>query len=447
MFRHVHIAASHSRSRQASWHRATRTSVGAMKGLAAIILWCLAFATATADAQQVQYILATVNNDVISAQDLEERLRLFLATAQVPDTPEIRRRLRPQVLRGLIDEKLKVQEARRLNIKLTSQDIDRALSQVAQRNNISEDGIEAFLAAQNISPGTLLAKIRAELIWSKLVTLRFAPTIDISDDEVDEVIARLNANKGKPEHRISEIFLAVSNPDEDEEVRRNAERLADEARRGAPFEVIAKQFSQAAAAERGGEVGWIQPGQSAAEIEAALRAMPVGGISKPIRAEGGYFIIKLHDRRRILVDEPYDARVSLKQILLPLAANADPNEANRQRQLATTIASTVQGCSEFEAITKELDPAGSGDLGTVRIGDLPPQLRDAVAKLEIGRPSAPIERQSGIHVLMVCERSGSRSGIPGREEVQSDLLRQRLDLMARRYLRDLSRDAMIELRQ
>ena len=416
-----------------------------MRRLAAIVLWCLAFATATADAQQVQHILATVNNDVISAQDLEQRLKLFLTSAQVSDTPEIRRRLRPQVLRGLIDEKLKVQEARRLNIKLTSQDIDRALSQVAQRNNISEDGIEAFLAAQNISPGTLLAKIRAELIWSKLVTLRFAPTIDISDDEVDEVIARLNANKGKPEHRISEIFLAVSNPDEDEEVRRNAERLADEARRGAPFEVIAKQFSQAAAAERGGEVGWIQPGQSAAEIEAALRAMPVGGISKPIRAEGGYFIIKLHDRRRILVDEPYDSRVSLIQILLPL--DADPNEASRQRQLATTIASTVQGCSAFEAIAKQLDPAGSGDLGTVRIGELPPQLRDAVAKLEIGRPTAPIERQSGIHVLMVCERSGSRSGIPGREEVQSDLLRQRLDLMARRYLRDLSRDAMIELRQ
>ena len=448
MLGHAYLAPNGTPSRQGSGYRDMRMSLGGMKRPAVMMLSCLAFAAAAAGAgaQQVQYISAIVNDEVISAHDIEERLRLVLASAQVPDTPEIRRRLRDQVLRGLVDEMLQVQEAKRLNIRLTSQEIDRAITRVAKGNKTTADGLAAFLAARNIGLGTLLTRLRAELIWTKLLALRFAGTIQVGDDEVDEVIARLNANKGKPEYRISEIFLAVNTPDEEEEVRRNAVRLADEARRGAPFEAIAEQFSQAATAALGGEVGWLQPGQLGAEMEAALQTMSAGDISNPIRAQGGYFVIKLHDRRKILVDAPHDATVSLKQILIPLEKGASPEEVNRRRQLAAAIASAVRGCADFDAIARERNTPGSGDQGMIRIGDLAPKIRDAVAPLEIGQPSAPIERPSDILVLMVCERSGAKTSIPSRDEIRDNLMQQQLTLMARRYLRDLRRDAVIELR-
>ncbi len=417
---------------------------------ALLILSSLAIAAAAAPApagaQQVQRIVAIVNDEIISAQDLEERLVMALASAQVPDTPDNRRRLRAQVLNGLVDEMLQVQEARRLNIRLTGAEIDRAIGAIAERNNVSEEELGAYLAVRNIRLGTLLMRLRAELVWSKLIGARFSPLVQVGDDEIEEAISRLNASRGKPEHLISEVFLVVTNPDLDEEIRHNATQLAEQARRGAPFDAIAEQFSQAATATSGGMVGWVQPGQIAPEIEGALLAMEVGDISEPIRAVGGYYVVKLHDRRRILVDEPHDTMVLLKQIMLPVSAAANPTEAERQLQRAAEIAGTVEGCEAFDAAIAELDTPGSGDLGRIRIGSLPPEIRDAVAELEIGRPSEPIKRATGVHVLMVCERIGSGTRIPDRVDIRQNLKRQRMALMARRYLRDLRLDAVIELR-
>ena len=415
---------------------------------ALILLSCLAFvgAAGAARAQQIQHIAAIVNDEVISAHDLEERLRLVLASARVPDSAENRRRLRLQVLRRLVDEKLQVQEARRLNVRLTSEQIDQAIEILAEQNNTTTEGLSTVLAQWNIRLGTLLTRVRADLVWSRLLALRFGGMIQIGDDEIDEVIARLNANKGKPEHRISEIFLTVSDPDEDEEVHRNAQRLAKEARDGARFEAIAQQFSQAATASLGGEVGWVQPGQLAVEIEAELRNLAIGEISDPVRSAGGYYVIKLNERRKILGGGPFEATVSLKQMLLPLNPGSGPEEPESQMQQAARIANEVRGCADFGAASKELGAPGSGDLGKIRVGDLPPEFRDIVAELEIGQPSAPIRRQQAIHVLMVCERDDSGAKVPSRAQISASLERRRLALMARRYLRDLRRDAVIELR-
>lgn len=420
------------------------TRRGAMFALATLV--ALGLGTIAAAAQNVQHISAIVNDDVLSINDLEERLGLVLISSRLPDTAESRRRLRAQVLRRLIDEKLKVQEATRLNVKLTGEEIDRAIDRMAEQNNTDTAGLASFLATRNLSLGTLLIRVRADLVWTKLLTRRLRRGNRISDEDIDEVIARLSASKGKPEHLISEIFLGVGTPDEDDEVRSNAERLAKEARGGAPFEAIAGQFSQAATASIGGDVGWVQPGQAAAEVEAVLATMKVGEISDPIRAEGGYYLIKLRNSRKILVAEPFDAVVSLKQILLPLSPDGGSATAQQKRELAKTISATIKGCADFEEISKQFEGSGSGDLGTIRVGDLPPPIRDAVVALEIGQPSPPIERETGIHVLMVCDRDAPRTGMPTRDEVRDGLLRQRLALMSRRYLRDLRRDAVIELR-
>jgi peptidyl-prolyl cis-trans isomerase SurA len=193
-------------------------------------------------------------------------------------------------------------------------------------------------------------------------------------------------------------------------------------------------------------VGWVQPGQVAVEIQAVLNTMEIGAISDPIRAEGGVYLIKLHDRRKILVDAPFDAVVALKQIRLPLAPGASAQAIDNERRRAVDIAQNVKGCEQFTAAAKSLGTEGSGDLGKIRIGDLPAEIRNAIVNLEVGQASGPVQRPSGIHVLMVCDRTAKRSRIPERPEIRSGLMNQRLALMARRYLRDLRRDANIELR-
>lgn len=406
----------------------------------------LAMGAGAAMAQEVQHISAIVNDEVVSGYDVEVRLQMVLASSRLANSPENRRRMRPQVIRLLVDEKLQVQEARRLGVKLTAEEIERAVGLMAKQNNVPLEGLERKLASQNINFGTVLARLRADLAWRRLIRGRFIRSIQISEEEIDEVILRLNANKGKPEHLISEIFLAVTSPDEEDEVFRNARRFKDEIARGAVFEGVARQFSQATTSSQGGAVGWVQPGQVAVEIQAVLNTMEIGAVSDPIRAEGGVYLIKLQDRRKILVDAPFDAVVALMQIRLPLTAGASAEAIESERRRAAAIAGSVNGCEQFAVAAEKLGTEGSGDLGKIRIGDLPADIRNAIVDLEVGRASGPVQRPSGIHVLMVCDRTAKRSRIPDRQEVRNGLVNQRLALMARRYLRDLRRDATIELR-
>ena len=94
----------------------------------------------------------------------------------------------------------------------------------------------------------------------------------------------------------------------------------------------------------------------------------------------------------------------------------------------------------------ELSTPNSGRLGWLRVGDLPPGLRQAVSTLPVGQVSAPVEGPAGIHLLMVCDRHNPAAESPQRDQIAEQLQRERVDRLARRYLRDLRKDAFVEVR-
>ena len=234
-----------------------RTAFGGLLLLAAAGL------PAAVPAQDVQRIVAIVNDDVISARDVDRRLDLAIRATGQPDTLDSRRRLRDRVLRGLIDERLQMQEASRRNIGVSDAELDRHLALIAQQNNISPERFEDQLRAAGISREELVLQYRAEIAWGKLVRQRIIPSINISDEEVQAAVARLRDQAGQTEYLVSEIFLSVENSEQEEEARRLAERLVDQIRGGAPFPVTARQFSQGSTAANGGAVGWVQLGTMA----------------------------------------------------------------------------------------------------------------------------------------------------------------------------------------
>ena len=182
------------------------------------------------------------------------------------------------------------------------------------------------------------------------------------------------------------------------------------------------------------------------ELSTVLKTLAVGSISNPISAGGGYYLLQLRDRRMIGTADPREARLHLKQILLPLPQTAPAAEVQRAEQRAATISGTVRGCEAMDAMIKEVGNPQSGDLGTVRVGDLPTRFAGPLADIEVGRASQPLRSENGIHVFMVCERTGVVSEKPTREEVADTLGQQRLDLLERRFLRDLRRNATVDIR-
>lgn len=241
---------------------------------------------------------AVVNDDIISVLDLTMRMQLSIIAAGVEDNQEVRRRLTSQVLRGLIDERLQMQEASRLDIEVTDLQVAGALEQISQQNKMTEGQFLTMLRNRGVIPTTLIDQIRAQIAWQAVVQRRLRPTVVISPEEVDEVVGRLVARQGSIERRVAEIYIPVESAAKEAEGLANANRLLDELRRGANFGGLARQFSQSGTATLGGDLGWVQDGELDEELNSVLIQMGPGDISQPIRSLSGFHILLLRDMRK-----------------------------------------------------------------------------------------------------------------------------------------------------
>jgi peptidyl-prolyl cis-trans isomerase SurA len=412
-----------------------------MRGLRSLLLALAIIGLATpATAQQALRAAALVNDEVISIMDLEMRVRLAMVASGISGSAEQRNRLAPQVLRSIIDERLQMQEAARLGIEAQDAEIDNAIARVAQQNNMAPRQFLDVLRRNGILPQVFRNQIRANLLWQKVVAREIRREIQISPEEVDAVVERLMAQEGERRLRVREIFLSIDSADEEQEVSATARRLTQQLRNGAEFSSLARQFSQAATAAVGGDLGWLTPGSLPDQVANTLDEMQPGQIAGPIRTFGGYYIVRLEDTRQIAAIEE---TVSLKQIYLPLPGDAASSDVEDARARAAELAGQVDSCESMSDVAKSAGSANSGELGEVKLSSLPENIRRAVADLPIDTPSRPIEVNAGIAVLMVCERS--QSGID-RNQIRENLARQQLDLRAQRYMRDLRRAAHVDIR-
>jgi peptidyl-prolyl cis-trans isomerase SurA len=271
--------------------------------------------SAPAAAQDSLRIAAVVNDEVITGLDLAVRTRMAMLSAQLPDTPEMRNRAARQVLRTMIDERLMLQEATRQNIAVQQSEIDAELTHLAERNGVTVEQFGQYLQQNGVLMEPLTDQLRATIAWAKLVNRQLRPRAVVTEEDVDEVLRQAEENRGQPQRRVSEIFLAVGQASEEEEIRRGAERLIEQIRGGIPFSAIANQFSDSATAAVGGDVGWVLPGQLPAEVEEALSSMSEGEIAGPIRAAGGYYILQLRGQRSMALDAEPD-REEVRRVLV-----------------------------------------------------------------------------------------------------------------------------------
>lgn len=425
-------------------HRIPERIRGAAAFALALSLALAVFTLPRADVQgqEVLRIAAVVNDEVISIYDLVARIDIIIATTNLTDSPELRRQIAPQVLRSLIDEQLQLQEAQRLGIEVDDSELEEAITRVEERNNLPKGGLDRFLAARRLDREAVVEQLRAEIAWTKVVRRRLGPTVTVGEDEIDEALARLEANKGQPQFRVAEIFLSVESPDVEDEVLRTAQNLIDQMRQGAAFSVVARQFSQSATSAVGGDIGWVIKGQLPAEIDDALAKIEPGQITSPIRTFEGYHIVMLLDRRTLLTNDSGDARVHLAQLIV----DEPPDDLAAQR---TLLQPAIDGAETCEALLKSAEAFASslsGDLGTLSPDDLPADIRQAIEPLVAGQVSEPLPYEQGLRVFMVCEREETTSQLPDRDNIRRDIANRRLELQARRYLRDLRRTAFVDLR-
>ncbi len=395
---------------------------------------------APAAAQDMLRAAAVINDEVISVLDLDMRLKLAIFTTGQPDSVQLRKRMTPQVIRTLIDERLQSQEAERIGIAVSEEMIAATAEEIAQRNKMSYEKFTKILEDRGIIPNAFREQVRSQLTWNALVIRRLRPSVEVSEDEVEEIVRRITANRGLKQRRVSEIFLAVDTAQQADEILGNAQRLFDQLRAGASFPALARQFSEAASAARGGDLGWVQEGQLLEELDSVLARMRPNSMSPPIRSLSGYHILLLRNERQASLGA---ISLHLKQIVLALPEDAGDDQKQALVAQAEAVRGRISGCAGLDELAAEIGSPGSGDLGTVKPGDLPPQIRDAVISLPIGQASVAMQVPGGLRILVVCKRTDK--GID-RDKIRDRLAAQQLDMLARRYMRDLRRRANVDIR-
>jgi peptidyl-prolyl cis-trans isomerase SurA len=267
-----------------------------------VLVALTALAAGPAAAQDTLRIVALVNDEAITAIDLGARTQMLIASGQMQNTPEVQQRLRPQVLRALIDERLRQQAANREGIAVSQDRIDERMAQLAQSNNLSLENFRTALAQNGIDPAWIEQQIRTELAWTMLVSRKFRPGIIVTDEDIDNAQRQMRESQGTTQYRVAEIFLSIDDPNDTPAVQEAAQRLLEQIKRGANFGAVARQFSQSASAGNGGLLGWVGPSDLAPELAAAVETMAPGTVTGPIRSDGGLHIVALVDRRAAQAD-------------------------------------------------------------------------------------------------------------------------------------------------
>ena len=388
---------------------------------------------------------AIVNGAVITQTDVDQRLAL-LAIANEGGIPADQvDALRQQVLRNLIDETLQIQAAKQAEITVTDKDIDRTVSRVAEGVKMKPDQLAEYLKRNGSSIRSLRRQIEGETAWRRLQQAKIESSISVGDEEVKAVLERLNASKGSDEYRVGEIFLSATS-DRIPQTLQNANQIIAQLRQGASFPGYARQYSEASTAAVGGDLGWVRPEQLPEQLANVIRTMGPGQISSPIVVPGGVSIVAVQDARKILSADPRSAVLSLKQVSISFPAGTTRAQAEARVAQFAEAARNVGGCGGAERIANEFN----GEVvqsDQIRLRELPPALQEIMLPLQVGQATRPFGSiEEGVRTLVICGRDEADPTAPTFDQVMNQLTEDRVNLRARRYLRDLRRDAVIEFR-
>ena len=408
-----------------------------------------AAARAAASSTPGEKIVAVVNGDIITTGDVAARGRLFALSTGLPVTSEVLDRLRGQVVKQLVDERLRLQEAQRRKIVVSDREIADAIAEIEQRNGMPAGALGTSLRGQGVALRTLIDQVRVQIGWSRVLREELGTKATISATDVAEQDRLFKQQVGKPEYRVGEIFIPIDDPAKTPEAQRFAETVIGQLRAGAPFAVVAAQFSQSQTALQGGDLGWVSANDMDPSIAKVITEMPVNAVSNPTRVPGGISIVTLRAKREIGRDR--STVISLRQAFYPfvgaLNSAAPTDQQKKAVEAAQATARTVHSCKDMEDANQRAGNSRPADPGEIRLeGVGSPGLRTLLAGLAPNQPSKAVISNDGVAILMICSREEKVAAAPSKEETTNRLIQERVELASRQLQRDLRRRAVLDER-
>ena len=357
----------------------------------------------------VDRIVAVVNDEVITNNDLNDRVNLILNQmrrqgGQLPAQDALTR----QILERMINDLVQIQLAKETGIKVDDLTLDKTIQRIAEENNLSMTAFRAALERDGVRYARFREDIRNEILLTRLREREVENSVVVTDAEVETELAREAKEKsGDSEYRLSHVLVLVppqAGADQIEARRRRALQALSELRRGGAFAQVAATYSDAPDALQGGNLGWRSSGRLPALFLEAIEKLQPGEVTDILRSPNGFHIVKLLEKRgRAAAAGIQQTRV--RHILL--RAREGVSEAEARERLARLRARIVAGEDFAELARLNSDDASApkgGELGWVAPGDTVPEFERAMNQLGPGAISEPVQTPFGWHLVQVLER-------------------------------------------
>lgn len=412
--------------------------------LVACVTFGMSFLSSNLNAQSVplaEGVAAIVNDEPITSFDVRQRtLYLIIRQGIKEPTQEIIAQAAEQALNSLINERLQIQEAKKFKLKMSDAEIDRVLANQAKQSGATLDDLFADLRANGLSIQAYRESTKAEMLWQRIVVGRYGNRVKISPDRVKEAMDRIQASANKKQYQVSEIFIESPNEAEDLQTKEGASTLVAKIRSGESFRAIAEIYSFAPSAATGGSIGWVLQGELKPEVAAIIDNIPIGQVSDPIKVSGGYMIVAVAAKHE---GKAVTTTYGLKEFTKAIAKDADETAIKKaEAQIAAAKNQYKGNCDAAERAAKA-NNVNYTDLGEIQDSDLAEDTLARIENLKKGQSTEIVRVENELVVTIVCKKTISGDDIPTMDQIEDSMHDQEIALIARRYLRDIRREAAI----
>jgi len=391
-------------------------------------------------------IVATVNEHPITNYDVEQRAKFLEFATNIRINDENRDRVYEDALQLLIDDKLRLEEAKGMIPDVESTVLPEARNFMNQNFGAGNRSGAIILREAGIDPMTVQQKYTSDLAWSSYISGRFQERFSNIEIMIDEELARIRLSAAKPQIQLAEIVLAPGQSRDLTQTRALAAEIAAAVRKGASFAEIARQYSASGSASRGGNIGWVMVEKLPKAFRDELTGMKSGEVTDPILLDGAFYLLRhTGERKNGLVDSS-QSRVWLARAILPVSADATDADRLEAAARVSRDTSDIADCDAMEALNSEYGSGAFARLDDMLVADMAPQMQQLLISLDSGKPSEPLAFAEGVASMMICRIMEPELQLPSRDEIRQIFFDRVFGSLSERQALKLRRTAVIERR-
>jgi peptidyl-prolyl cis-trans isomerase SurA len=399
------------------------------------------------DSNQIRNLLsivAIVNDEPITMMDLDGRLRLIIISSNLPNNADTRKNLSGQVLQSLINERLQQQEAKKLGIRVSDQEVENNIKFIENQNNMQENQLVETLFKNGVPKSVLPKRLKANLIMEKLLNNVIKPKVIINNSEVNNEYNNIVSNNGKLEYKYSEISFNFTNISKKENLILIAKQIRKKITEENNFDTIAKRIQENGTGSYKNN-DWKLLNKINQDIYSNIKNLDKNEISDLIITNTGISIIKMNDKREFKIPDLSDSVTDISFISFDLPINKKKVDVVTENIIKIT--NNLKSCDEMTNLSKVYGNKKGKYIGKVLLKNLPNYFTEEIKKLNLNQPSKPIVADDGIYVTMICNNNKKlNQEYAIKETIKNNIRTRSIKTLRERYLLDLNRKALIDVR-